>query len=424
MINMDTILIAHDDSVGIVYCPERGSVKTTTPEHAKRLQSVYNDYNDKKLSEQECSEFEQYLENTFKNKEVLPYASFPNLLELEVLERLEIMLANDCNLNCKYCYAGGGNYGKTPTRMNPEDVEKYLDALLIGKYRSVGIVMLFGGEPTIAPKTIQAICEYFNKNVLNGTFCSMPTFTMVSNGTLIDEKLVEIIKKYEIRVTISVDGPKDINDLLRVDRNGNGTFSRIEHGIRLMQSAGCPPKMIEATYTSLHKQMGYDKKKLHAYLKDHFGVERILVANCTATPDNDVLAYNDDSEIESTKDSLEIRIGLARKFFVDVSCSAGISSCALMPNGELYPCHFFVNDNAFRIATFSKDEFDYDNYPNVLSHMSPSHKCNNARCAKCWAKTLCKACPAGMILQPQDTSSCKLERSRLVNMLLQEAKRM
>ena len=36
---------------------------------------------------------------------------------------------------------------------------------------------------------------------------------MVSNGTLIDEKMANLIHMYDIKVTISIDGPEEIHDL-------------------------------------------------------------------------------------------------------------------------------------------------------------------------------------------------------------------
>ena len=50
---------------------------------------------------------------------------------------------------------------------------------------------------------------------------------MVSNGTLIDEKMANLIHMYDIKVTISIDGPEEIHDLNRVDAAGKGSFSRV-----------------------------------------------------------------------------------------------------------------------------------------------------------------------------------------------------
>ena len=52
----------------------------------------------------------------------------------------------------------------------------------------------------------------------------IPDYTMVTNGVLIDEKMAKIIAKHNIRLTISIDGPSEIHDILRLDKNGNGTF--------------------------------------------------------------------------------------------------------------------------------------------------------------------------------------------------------
>lgn len=424
----DTLLIAYDNEIGLVYFPKKGALLSTTSNHAKGLQRVYDDYLHKRLLPNECSDFEQFIEQSFQSKAVLPEMSYPSLLERDVLMRLEIMLANDCNLNCKYCYANGGSYGKARQRMQPKKAIEYLDALLIGRFHNVGTVMLFGGEPTLVPETIQTICNYFSKKVKDGTFHSMPVFTMVSNGTLIDERLVSIIKEFDIKVTISIDGPKDINDLLRVDRNGNGTFSRIERGVRMLKMADCPPRMIEATYTSLHSQMGYEKEDIRTYLKNHFGVEKVLISNCTPVSDgndqcDNSLAFSDDSISEPFENSMMIKHALSRTSYIDISCGAGINSCTIMPNGDLFPCHFFVNHPEFRISTYSDETYSFDDYPTTLLQLSYAHKDMNPTCKACWAKSLCSACPAGMLLDIEDNSFCKQERNRLVRVLLSEAKK-
>ena len=80
---------------------------------------------------------------------------------------------------------------------------------------------------------------------------------MVSNGTLIDEKMANLIHMYDIKVTISIDGPEEIHDLNRVDAAGKGSFSRVIRGIEMLNQVGSPPALLEATYTMKHKELGY-----------------------------------------------------------------------------------------------------------------------------------------------------------------------
>lgn len=246
----DSLMIAHDEEVGVVYYPAKGAVSTTTPHHAQVMEQVWQDYLEDKLSREDRTAFEGYVEQSFANKPDLPMMKYTSLLETRTLGRLEIMVANKCNLNCRYCYAHGGDYGGKAQILTPEMAKKYLRAFLLDRYTEIGVVVFFGGEPTIAPDTIRTICEFFEQYTNLGLLEKMPVFTMVTNGTLIDEALAQTIQKYDIRVTVSVDGPPEINDRLRVNKAGNGTFSKIERGIRLLQAAGNPPRALEVTYTN------------------------------------------------------------------------------------------------------------------------------------------------------------------------------
>ncbi len=428
LIKADTLMIAYNDAIGVVFYPEKGAISTTTPAHAKIMKTVYEKYLNNILDDSDRTVFEDYIDRSFANKPVLPLAQYPNLLERLDLGRLEIMVANDCNLNCKYCYAHGGSYGLKVQRMNPPEAVKYLEALLIGRYKKVGIVTFFGGEPTIVPETILAVCDFFYKHTDSGDFLAMPTFSMVTNGTLLSPSLVEIIKKYDIHVTVSVDGPKDVHDQLRVHKDGRGTFDTIEESINMLKAAEIPPQMIEATYTALHQRLGYTKTAIRDYLQEHFGVERILIPNCTSEDEHSDLAYiGEESTLYDQLEELKIEQALSRNSLVDISCSAGTNVFTLMPNGELYPCHFFIGHSEYCLARYHNADYNFDNYPAVLDALMPAHKFKNSACKDCWAKSLCLACPASILInkEPSNGNSifCHFERLRLIKRIISLAQK-
>ena len=268
----DQFMVTYDEEVGVVYVPRKGIVKTTTPKHAKAIEVCLADYFNGNMSSQDKAAFENYMEKALKGVDDLPIAPCKAMNERDMLRRIEIVIANDCNLRCRYCYAHGGSYDMKIQRMTPDIVCNYLTKLLIGKYRYVSIVTFFGGEPTLCPDTIEAVCKFFAENVERGLLEKMPVFLMVSNGTLIDENMADIIHKYEIHVTISVDGPPEINDLFRVDAAGNGTFLKVSKGIDALNKAGSAPVLLEATYTAKHKEMGYTKEGIQDYLKNYFHI--------------------------------------------------------------------------------------------------------------------------------------------------------
>ncbi len=401
----DSLMITHDEEIGVVYYPAKGAVSTTTPRHAQVMEQVWQDYLEDRLSQEDRAAFEGYVERSFADKPDLPMMKYTNLLETRTLGRLEIMVANKCNLNCRYCYAHGGDYDCESQVLTPESAKKYLRALFSERYISVDVVMLFGGEPTIAPDTIRTICEFFEQYSSLGLIEKMPIFTMVTNGTLIDEELAQTIQKYNIRVTVSVDGPPEINDKLRVDKAGNGTFAKIERGIRLLQKVKNPPKALEVTYTSLHQELEYSSKDIRQYLQKYFGVngKDVLIEECSYNGYDDSLVckYSNNQrrdEGQCKLQSIQLRRALSRHSFCDLSCGAGNYLIVLFPNGEIYPCHHFVGCSEFLIARFDGKSFDFNNYLIARKKLAPSHKLLNSACNDCWLKAICRVCAASILL--------------------------
>ena len=50
---------------------------------------------------------------------------------------------------------------------------------------------------------------------------------IITNGSLLDEDLALFMKKYNVEVGISLDGPMEINDKMRIQSNGEGTYTKI-----------------------------------------------------------------------------------------------------------------------------------------------------------------------------------------------------
>jgi uncharacterized protein len=63
---------------------------------------------------------------------------------------------------------------------------------------------------------------------------------MQTNGTIITQQWCDLIIKYDIKVGISIDGPREVNDASRKTRNGRGTFDKIMEGIAILQQNNIP----------------------------------------------------------------------------------------------------------------------------------------------------------------------------------------
>ena len=63
------------------------------------------------------------------------------------------------------------------------------------------------------------------------------SFKVQTNATLISDEWIDIFSKYNVSVGISIDGPKEYNDVDRVDHKNRGSYDSVRQGIELLQQA-------------------------------------------------------------------------------------------------------------------------------------------------------------------------------------------
>lgn len=154
---------------------------------------------------------------------------------------ISIMLkpaSSNCNLRCKYCFYNDlSSHREMPSHGMMS--EQTLRATLKKAFDFAGhdrVMLSFqGGEPLLAGK------EFFLKlhdiiRELNVNRAPV-SIGVQTNGTLIDDEWCRIFKRGGYLVGLSLDGD-EVADSLRIDANGNPTFSRALNGAKLMQKYG------------------------------------------------------------------------------------------------------------------------------------------------------------------------------------------
>jgi uncharacterized protein len=144
--------------------------------------------------------------------------------------QIELLFTDKCNLDCTYCFE---KY-KENRSIRKEDIDPLLDSLVTREF------YLFGGEPLLELELITYMIDRLNARQFDETakqhILNSCRFH-ITNGTLI-EKNMEIIKKYNLNLQISLDGPKSVNDKNRVYFNGNGSFDDVMKGVETCQANG------------------------------------------------------------------------------------------------------------------------------------------------------------------------------------------
>ena len=109
-------------------------------------------------------------------------------------------LGVNCNITCQYCYQNPQRDAGNLTKHY--DLEKMKAAI----EQEGGSFTLFGGEPLLLPEDdLEYLWAWgLEKYGSNG---------MQTNGTLINDNHIRMFKQYKVMVGISIDGPRDLNDI-------------------------------------------------------------------------------------------------------------------------------------------------------------------------------------------------------------------
>ena len=140
-----------------------------------------------------------------------------------------------CDLRCKYCfYANVTDQREVKSFgiMTAETTEKLVEQALA--YEPTQITFAFqGGEPTLAG------LDYFTHFIESVTALNQAKvpihYALQTNGMHLDESWAQIFRAHKFLVGISLDGPKAIHDLNRIDAKGSGSFHRVRKSIALLE---------------------------------------------------------------------------------------------------------------------------------------------------------------------------------------------
>lgn len=318
-----------------------------------------------------------------------------------VVKALCLHIAHDCNLACKYCFAEEGEYHGKRELMSFEVGKKALDFLVANSGARTNLeVDFFGGEPLMNFEVVKKLVEY-------GRSLEEPNnkkfrFTLTTNGVLLNDEILEFANKEMSNLVLSIDGRKEVHDLMRPKRGGQGSYDTVVP--KFIQAAESRNQMnyyVRGTYT--RNNLDFAKDVIH--MAD-LGFEQISVEPVVADPSEDyALREEDVPKLIEQYDELVAEMVKRRKegkgfnffhFMIDLSggpcvakrlsgCGSGTEYLAVTPTGDLYPCHQFVGMKEFLLGnvdegvtnTSIRDEFK-------LCNVYAKEKCKN-----CFAKFYC-----------------------------------
>ncbi len=348
-----------------------------------------------------------------------------------VVKAICLHVAHDCNLACKYCFAGKGEYDGPKGLMSFETGKRALDFLIeqSGTRRNLE-VDFFGGEPLLNWEVCKKLVAYgreqekkHNKNF---------RFTLTTNGLLINDDVIDFCNKEMANVVLSLDGRKITNDTMRVSANGTGSYDLIiDKFKKLASSRNQKDYYMRGTYT--HNNLDFASDIIH--MAD-LGFKELSIEPVVSDPSEPYALKNEDLPV--LKEQYQIlademlrryRKGDGFTFYhymIDLDagpcivkrvsgCGVGTEYLAVTPSGELYPCHQFVGDEKFLLGDIWKGITNKE----VIEQFEGCNVYSHKECKDCFAKLYCSGgCAANAYHTTGSVNGiyefgCELHRKRI-----------
>ena len=318
-----------------------------------------------------------------------------------VVKALCLHVAHTCNLNCAYCFASQGKYHGERAVMSFEVGKQALDFLVANSGSRKNLeVDFFGGEPLMNFDVVKQLVAYARS--IEKEHGKHFRFTLTTNGMLIDDEVIDFANREMSNVVLSLDGRKEIHDRCRVDYAGNGSWERIVPKFQQMVKArGGKNYYMRGTFTHANPDFLEDIKVMLDLGFTELSMEPVVCAE----GDPAALTQEDLPVVMRQYEDLA-RLMLQREkegrpftfyhYMLDLAdgpciykrisgCGSGTEYMAVTPWGDLYPCHQFVGEEAFRLG---------DVWQGVTNHDAQQEfaDCNvyaREECRDCWARLYC-----------------------------------
>ena len=377
----------------------------------------------------ECRQLQEAGQLFFEDPYAKPVLDFKK--RQTVVKALCLHIAHDCNLSCRYCFAGEGEYHGSRGLMTFEVGKAALDFLIAnsGSRRNLE-VDFFGGEPLLGWQVVKDLVAYGREQekLHDKNF----RFTLTTNGVLLNDEITEFCNREMANVVLSLDGRREVHDRMRPFPGGAGSYDIVVPKFQKFAAArGDKSYYVRGTFT--HYNLDFAKDVLHYA---DLGFTNLSMEPVVAPPEADYAIRPEDVPVICEQYDLLAKEMIRREkegrgftffhFMIDLTggpcvykrmsgCGSGTEYLAVTPWGDLYPCHQFVGMEEFRMGTV----WDGIERTDIRDTFKGCNVYSKPKCRDCFARYYCSGgCAANAWNFQHDINGsyeigCELERKRV-----------
>lgn len=363
------------------------------------------------ISEEEKIYLESFHSQVLKKRETITS-------NVRTLDKLTLVVSNNCNLKCKYCYVDGGNHDKRiKDSLMSESVAVDTINYIYNRYDKVELIAFFGGEPLLNLPVIKKTVNYISELYKQGKIKSTPSYSITTNGTIFSKEMFSFFNEHNFNVCFSLDGTAETHNILRPYKNGKGTYNTIQKNIQITQKLFPNIKLAySTTYTKIHYDQGLSINELRDFFNKEFNLKfGAIVPVMDVTQKEESYAVSDNNKLydllmedkEVVWDSyikgepiidtetMDFMMLFLKKGISKYICQMGITLITINSNGDIYPCQTLLNNQEMIMGNIynSKEEND-DSFAQYKNKTIRINKQENTTCKDCIAINFCQGCPS------------------------------
>lgn len=355
-----------------------------------------------------------------------------------IVKSMCLLVAHDCNLRCKYCFADSGEFGADRRLMKNEVGEAAVEYIIKHSgNRKHCEIDFFGGEPLVNMPVVKHITKYVRKREQETG--KVFKLTLTTNGMLLTDENTAFLNDNNISAVISLDGRKEVHDRMRPDAGGHGTYDKVIANFKkFVKSRNNDNYYMRGTYTKYNLDFTKDVLSMADEGFDILSIEPVVAKDADyAILESDLpqIFAEYDKLVEAYLDYRSKGKGFFFFHFnIDLNngpcvakrlsgCGAGHEYYAVAANGDMYPCHQFVGREKYLLGNV----FDGVKNTELPQHFRNCHVLNKEECRECWARFFCSGgCHAnadlfnGNIYKPYKIG-CELQKKRLESAIAVQA---
>lgn len=173
--------------------------------------------------ELDSTHYSEFISGDKKTLVSLKEIGFFSKKETECLSYM-IMLTNDCNLNCPYCFEHNKSRGSDLDYDGSKLILEYIKRNLGDGYASLDITFT-GGEPLLNFGILKHLVLQLEN--LSANYGIELYLSLITNGTLIDNEIISFLGEHRFEIQITLDGIKRRHNELRRSLSLSNTYDLI-----------------------------------------------------------------------------------------------------------------------------------------------------------------------------------------------------